>query len=137
MTDRERREWLGQIDATPSAVKGMYSHRDIRRVERWVKYLSERLSILGYALGDLTIKEDWSYGDDFWKEDAVRYLGNIARLRNCVTLKDTTPEAPSITDTFDYEAANNIEQILLDIDDVANRVIKSWHFAGEIFTGEV
>ena len=50
MTEAERNEWLGVIVPKPSASKGMYTHRDMNRVESAVKQISERMRELGYLL---------------------------------------------------------------------------------------
>ena len=38
---------------------------------------------------------------------------------------------------LNYVKANNIEQILLDLDALIDKLIKSWYFSGELYTGEV
>ena len=137
MSDEEKMEWMGTILPTPTASKGMYTSRDLNRVEMAVETLSDTLKSLGYLKSDVSVKTDWTYEDDFWRTDMARYLGNISTLRNSIGLKWDTPTAPRVTDVFDYEAANCVEKILMDIDDVTTKLTKSWQYTGDIFSGEV
>lgn len=139
MTEEERSEWLGETALTNSvsASKGMYTYNDLNRVESAVGVLEDRLQSLGYLKSNLSIKVDWTYEDDFWRTDMERYLGNVSTLRGCIALKVDTPVAPTITDRFDYESANNIEKILIDVDEVTTKLTKSWQYTGDIISGEV
>ena len=38
---------------------------------------------------------------------------------------------------LNYVKANNIEQILLDLDALITNITKSWGFSGEVYAGEV
>lgn len=135
MTEEERSEWLSETPT--SATKGMYTYRDLNRVEGVVEILSNRLRILGYLESDLSVKTDWTYKDAFWRTDMERYLKNISAIRGCLRGKWDTPVAPNITDKFDYDTANVIEKILIDVDEVSTKLTKSWHYSGEVISGEV
>ena len=137
MTDNERREWLGEISTTPSAAKGMYTHNDLNRVEKAVEELYKRLVDLSNRDLSLVVKTDWTYKDAIWRDDVVRYFGNIEKLLERVIPYPTTPTAPKITTKMDYAVANDIEKILVDIDDITMRRIDARCYAGEIFLGEV
>jgi hypothetical protein len=137
MTEIERLEWMGEIRTNPSATKGMYSYVDLNRVESAVSLLATRLKKLGHENLDLTVKTDWTYEDDFWYSDMERYLNNISMLRGCGVVKWNTPLVPSISDKFDYEAANKIEKILSDIDEMTSKRVHSRYHVGELIAGEV
>ena len=137
MSDEERAEWMGLTTPTPSASKGMYTHNDLNRVEAAVKELASRLLEFGYLKEDLDIKTDWMYTDQIWLEDIKRYYGNIGKLRDCIKVYAKTPYTPSTSRKLDYEMANEIEQILSDINDVTNKIPQSWCYAGEIMAMEV
>lgn len=130
MSVEEQEEWL-------SAMKGSYGATDMNRVEAVVKLLSERLHDLGYLHGFLITKQDWTNQDIPTKTDMDRYFGNVTAMRESITLPVGTPNAPSTGQRFDYEMANNLEKILIEIDRVTNDLQKSWLYAGDIFTGEV
>ena len=137
MSDIERREWLGEIETTPSAARGMYTHNDLNRVEKAVESISRRLFDLGYISSPLVTKTDWTYKDDVWREDMERYLGNIAELRASVATYPGIPIAPSVGSKMTYSVANNIEKILMDIDSLTTRIVDSQRYVGEIMSGEV
>ena len=115
MTDVERQEWMGEIVPVPAATKGMYTHKDLNRVEKAVKELSERMTMLGYTHPKLVIKTDWTYTDTFWRDDYERYLGNLAALVNSISVYEDTPDVPSVKDKLNYALANEIEKILVDL----------------------
>ena len=137
MTESEKKEWMGEITPTPSAAKGMYTHKDLNRVESAVKVLSERLTNLGYMNELIEVKTDWSYEDEVTRGVMERYYYNVAAIRKHSTLYSDTPEAPTIDQNLNYERANNIERILADIDEISTLIPKSWYYVGEVMSGEV
>ena len=65
------------------------------------------------------------------------YRQNIVTLRGQIAVMASTPETPASMAGLNYVKANNIEQILLDLDALIDKLIKSWHFSGELYAGEV
>ena len=130
MSAAEQAEWLAEM-------KGRYDHRDFNRVEQAVSIVSDRLRELGYAHPYLTVKTDWTRADIPAREDWERYFGNVAMLRKAITVLHSTPGMPSMNDRLNFERANALEQILVDIDDVTTKISESWHCAGDIYLGEV
>ena len=136
MTENERKEWLGEIETTPAATKGMYTHVDLNRVEKAVELISLRLNEWGYGT-KLNVKTDWTYRDTFSKEDIERYLYNISALREFYIVFQDTPNAPNIDAKLDYKLANDIEKILSDVYDIADKLVQHKYYVGEIILGEV
>lgn len=136
MTEEERREWIGEIETTPAATKGMYTHNDLNRVEKAVEAISLRFKDSGYEI-QLNTKTDWTYQDTVTKADMTRYLHNISALREFLIVFSDTPKAPSIDARLNYELANDIEKILKDVYNVADGLVRSRYYTGEIFSGEV
>lgn len=130
MTEDERSEWLGQM-------KGRYDHTDWNRVEDAVRTLSERVREWGYTHPSLTTKINWTRDDVPSRTEWERYFGNVAILRNAIRVFDNTPPAPTVNQKLNYERANDLEQILTDIDDVTVKIKDSWLYAGDIYLGEV
>lgn len=137
MTEEERQEWVGNIVPTPAASKGMYSYTDLNRVEVAVEALTARLKDMGYKSSVSSVKTDWTYQNEFWWADMVRYFGNIAAIREAIVVFPDTPVAPAIGDKMDYIVANNIEKILKDVDTISTNIQESWLYAGDLFAGEV
>ena len=73
------------------------------------------------------------------------YLGDLAELRKQFALYETTPEVPprilataiNSNDGLTYTWANDIEQILMDIDVLLTNIAAGWLYSGEIYSGEV
>lgn len=130
MTEAERSEWLGRM-------KGRYDHTDWNRVEEAVRVVSERVREWGYTHPSLTTKTNWTQEDVPSHEDWERYFGNVAILRNAIPVFDETPVAPVVAQKLNYVRANNLEQILVDIDSVTEKIRDSWCYAGDIYFGEV
>ena len=137
MSALERQEWLGEITPTPSASKGMYTHNDLNRVENAVKSIVKLLEESGIDVPSMSIKTDWTYKDALRDTDVERYYSNIATLRGLFEMYNSTPKAPSIKDKLDFTLANNIEKILVDVEEIAARIIGFRYRSGEIFLGEV
>ena len=65
------------------------------------------------------------------------YRQNIATLRRQIAVMRSTPETPDTIRQLNYIRANNIEQILVDLDRLLTNIEKSWYFSGELYAGEV
>jgi hypothetical protein len=130
MTDAERSEW-------GRGMKGCYSYKDMNRVESAVETLSNKLVTLGYLKAPLSVYTTWSRGHIPFENDMTRYFGNIATLRKSLPVYHTTPEAPTIDQPFNYERANDIEKILVDLEEIITKLSQSVIYAGEKMSGEV
>ena len=136
MTEEERKEWLGEIETTPAATKGMYTHNDLNRVEKAVEAISLRFKESGYEI-QLSTKTNWTYRDILTKTDMERYLRNISILREFLVVFSNTPNVPNIDARLDYKLANDIEKIVKDVYNIADGLVRSRYYAGEIISGEV
>lgn len=137
MSASERQEWLGETSPTPAASKGMYTHNDLNRVESAVKSIVKMLEESGISVPRMTIKTDWTYKDRLMDSDIERYFSNISTLRGLFEMYSNTPKAPTVNDKLNFTLANNIEQILVDVEEIAIRIIGFRYYSGEIFLGEV
>lgn len=129
MTEGEKLEWQG-------AMKGCYNYTDMNRVEGAVMLVAERLGKLGY-ISSPSVKMNWTREDIPKREDMERYFGNVRLLRSLLPVMPETPSAPSTGDILDYKIANDLEQILLDLYRISEKITDSWCYAGEIYSGEV
>jgi hypothetical protein len=118
-------------------MKGAYNYEDMNRVESAVIFIANRLSTeLGYSVAP-DVKPTWSVTDHPTKAEMERYFSNIALLRSLLPLYPTTPAAPTTNKRMDYMVANDIEQILSDIDRQISAINQSWYYTGDVFTGEI
>ena len=130
ITDRTRADVENETD------KGFYNASDLNRVGAAVEYIAGRFAALGYAC-PVSVKKDWLTSDAPTASQLETYRQNIVTLRSRIAVMQSTPDAPASMAGLDYVKANNIEQILLDLDALINKLIKSWYFAGEVYAGEV
>lgn len=137
MTDGERREWMGEIETTPAATRGMYTHNDLNRMEKAIEAISLRFKEAGYDTPELNTKTDWTYRDTVTKTDMERCLQNVLTLRDFFIIFPDTPNVPSIDVRLNYELANDIEKILKDVYSIADGIVRARYYAGEIVSGEV
>lgn len=129
MTQKERDEWQ-------TALKGAYNYVDMNRVESAVEFIKNRLYEAGYYVYP-EVKTIWTVNDHPTKEDMDRYFGNVALLRSILPMYPTTPPPPTTQKKMDYLVANDIEQILSDVDRQITSIKQSWYYAGDVFTGEI
>ena len=130
ITDRTRADVANQTD------KGFYNASDLNRVGAAVEYIAGRFTALGYAC-PVTVKKDWLTSDAPTTSQLATYRQNIVTLRALIAVMQSTPEAPASMAGLNYVKANNIEQILLDLDALITNITKSWCFSGELYAGEV
>ena len=109
ITDRTRADVANQTD------KGFYNASDLNRVGAAVEYIAGRFTALGYAC-PVTVKKDWLTSGAPTASQMESYRQNIVTLRGQIAVMQSTPEAPASMAGLNYVKANNIEQILADID---------------------
>jgi len=129
LSEEERAEWA-------SAMKGAYNHTDLNRVEGAVQYIAERLTANGYIFRP-EVKTSWTLRELPTRADFDRYFENVKILRGMLSTYSTTPLAPTTKRKLDYQMANDLEKILVDIDDLITKMEQSWLYSNDIFCGEV
>lgn len=129
MTDEEKSEW-------ETSLKGAYNHTDMNRVESVVEYVANRLTEAGYVVLPI-VKKNWNGNDKPTLDDIKRYMKNIADIRAALTIFSTTPEAPTTEKRLTYRMANDMEQILLDVDDLISRMASAYFYSNDLYSGEV
>lgn len=129
MSDAEKAEWL-------SGLKGTYNAQDLNRVESAVDYVAGRLQSFGNAV-EVYPKKGWTTNDVPTVSPMKRYLNDVAALRAVLAVLPTTPEVPPDMDGLTYTEANNIEQILTDIDHLITNMTFAWMYSGDLYAGEV
>ena len=129
MTADEKAEWETQL-------KGAYNYTDMNRVESAVEYVANRLTEAGYVVIPV-IKKNWSKTDKPTLEDFNRYMKNISDIRSALTTYETTPDAPTTRKKLSFQVANDIEQILTDVDDLISKMISAYFCLGDLYSGEI
>lgn len=129
MTPEERSEW-------EIGLKGAYNCTDLNRVQSAVRYLADRFAGVGYSV-TLSEAKTWTVQDVPTLTDMQNYLADVEAIRGVLTLLKTTPLVPDTMVGLTYIKANNIEQILLDVDRLLSNMIAGFIYSGDIFGGEL
>ena len=129
LTSKERFEW-------ETGLKGAYNYTDLNRVQSAIRFLQERFSDVGYYVS-LSDQKTWTLQDAPTLADMTEYLADVRAIRGMLTLLKTTPSVPDTMVGFTYSEANDIEQILLDVDMLLSNTIASFAYSGDIFGGEL
>lgn len=123
-------------DVANKTAKGFYNASDLNRVGAAVQYVAERFAAQGYTVA-VSPKTDWLASDIPTASELETYRQNIASLRALLAVMKSTPETPETMLFLDYIKANDIEQILLDLDTLLTNAARAWYQSGEIYAGEV
>lgn len=129
LTNAERAEWLAPM-------KGAYNYTDLNRVEDAVQYLAVRLREYGYR-ADIGETKTWDMNSVPTLADMNRYLENVRAIRNAFSTLSTTPFVADSMRGFTFKEANDIEQILFDVNRLLENMISVWFFGGDLYSGEV
>lgn len=129
MSDTEKAAWT-------AGLKGAYNAADLNRVGAAVAYVADRLADAGYH-APVAPKQDWQMQDIPTPAQMQRYLADIGTIRAALTVMPSTPDAPASMDKLTYTDANDIEQILLDVDALLTNASLAWYQSGEVYAGEV
>lgn len=133
MTDTEKAEWL------TGTMKGAYNKADLNRVGECLNYLHDRLKDANYITYQTTFtaKTNWTITSIPTPTDLTHYLKCVSNIREAMTQFATTPPAPSDTGGLNYEEANNIEKILLDVETLINNMLAARVYCNDVFAGEL
>lgn len=131
--------------------RGAYNASDLNRVSACVADLVRRLNGAGYAVpGYSRVKIErassrlpdldpytWYETDAPTESEAAQYLANVAAVRRVLAVLSSTPAAPESMEGLTVGMANDIEQILADVDALITHLRSAWHYSGELYAGEV
>lgn len=131
MTPEELAEW-------EAGMKGSYNVSDLNRVGSALAYLRSELIKAGYITGiEFEPKTNWTEKDVPTLQEYAQYVYAVDFVRYALAWYKTTPEAPNILGKLDFQGANDIEQILLDVDELLTKTNARPHYCGELYCGEI
>lgn len=128
-TAAEQTEWASDLN-------GAYNASDLNRVGAAVAYVAGRLNGYGCAV-TVTPKQDWTGSDIPTAGQMAAYLQDVATLRGAISVMASTPPTPDSASGLTWQEANDIEQILLDVDELLTRMAAAWFYSGDLYAGEV
>ena len=128
MTADEKTEWN-------AGLKGAYNAADLNRVGQACADLYTALAGAGYAVpGYTALKTDWTNSDRPTKAQLTTYLSTVSAIK---AVLPAVTDLPSTMKSLTYEGANNIEKLLVEVDDILNRIIAVYIRSGEWNSGNV
>ena len=127
------RTWEDVIHRT---TKGCYTADDFNRVGTAIVYLAEKLNEYGYH-PSVDVKINWFVSDIPPLSLMETYLANVQALINAYYTLTTTPAPPASMANLTFTDANNIEQILLDMNTLLENMIAQFKFSDTFYCGEV
>lgn len=131
MTEAEREEWAGDM-------KGAYNASDINRVSETLDLLCVQLKIAGYLRGDeFELRADWEKNEIPTAAEFSAYLKAVETIREAMAQYRTTPPTPIDNGSLDFQGANDIEHILLDVEELIDKMLQARFWMGELFSGEI
>lgn len=114
--------------------KGAYNYTDLNRVGAVINAINESLLAEGYGTEGLTMRTDWAEKDPFYPSDLAEYLNGVDELKNGIPLPSAAPETPNAFQPFSN--ANQIEEILLLVSEILEKMMKTYRYADTFFCGE-
>ena len=131
MTDEEKAAWN-------AGLKGAYNASDLNRVGAALNYIRDRLFEARYIQPDVfEARVDWRLEEIPTVDEMTEYLGYVSVIREALGQFPTTPLVPGSANALNYSSANDIEQILVDVDGLITRMMDAVYYSGELFSGEV
>jgi hypothetical protein len=125
-TAAELSEWL-------TSLKGAYNYTDLNRVGEAIKTLAALLNGYGY-INSIEPKTDWEVGDKPNQEQMEKYLSDLQKLKDTYYVYPTTPQVPDDMVSLNYEEANNIEKILVDIEEIMNKMVAVYRYSNTFYS---
>lgn len=131
MTAAERTEWLAPM-------KGAYNYTDLNRVGAALNYVRDRLADYTYLPRNaFTARVDWTASEIPTRDELTKYLGYVSTVRGAFSRLPTTPAVPADAVRLNYREANDIEQIIFDVDLLLSNMVSAWYFSGDLYSGEL
>lgn len=126
-----------QSDVANKTKKGYYNAEDLNRVSSAMEYLVSELLKYGYNTPGYVSGPAWTPDDIPTKPQMEQYRSNVAAIRAVLEVFYTTPETPDSMEALTWVEANNIEQILIDINQLIINMSAAWFYSGDLYNGEV
>lgn len=130
LTDVEKQEFS-------AGLKGSYNYTDFKRVEDAVSYLSNLLNQYGYR-NKVELSSEETFNPEYIrvKEEIITYLDNIATLQKVYYNSNWVGKLPTIEEWLDYNGANTIEEILLNINELIEKMEAMFRYSNTFYSGE-
>lgn len=136
ITDRTRAD-VNFADARPDNAapnKGALNYQDLNRIESNCSYLAGQISSYGYDIS-ITVKTDWTMQDFPYRGEVDRIRGNVDTLLDALYRLPGSPEI-KYWDSLDWNDANSLEQNILNLDILLQRMAAVFLRCGDAHGGD-
>ena len=116
-------------------LKGARNHTDLNRIGGNLRHVRDLLIGLGHSVPEMTSRDNWTMTDIPRESDIDKIRADVAVVRAAEVTLSTTPTVPTLPLTH-YQKLNDIERILLDINELAQKITNTSYRVGEIYVGE-
>ncbi|ODU56966.1 MAG: hypothetical protein ABT01_02975 [Clostridium sp. SCN 57-10] len=124
-----------QADVEQRTAKGHYNASDLNRVGQAMLNVAARIVGMGGVCA-VNPKTDWAMQDIPTEAQMPAYLSDLAAIRAAYASLPDTPDVPGSMEHLTYGAANDIEQMLRDVDWLLTNAAAAWFYSGELYSGE-
>lgn len=125
-----------QADVEQRTAKAYYNASDLNRVGQAMLYVAARIVAMGSACV-VNPKTDWAMHDIPTETQMAAYLSDLATIRAAYAALPNTPVVPGSMEHLTYDAANDMERILQDVDMLLTNAAAVWRYSGtDLYSGE-
>lgn len=118
-----------------SNLKGAYTYVDLNRVGEACAYLYDLFTNLGYmVVGYTALKTDWAEEDKPTIADFEKYITTITAIKDVLP---TVTEIPDGIAGLSFDGANNIEEMLIEVDTLIYNLSSIFIYSGMTYSGIV
>lgn len=114
--------------------RGTLTINTLNRIEAKQQYLADMLNLYAYPI-KIETKSNWNSTDLFDEKNHLRILQNLLLLKEAFYVLKSSPDIPKYL--FGFIELNSVEQILVDIEFLANAMSKNWAYMGEYYMGGI
>ena len=122
-------------DVAAKNSNGTYNYTDLNRVNEAVDYIADMLRSYGYTV-NIESAKTWAENDIPFASEMNVYISRVRALA-VIDFSPRPPTLPPGMDRLTYSGANNIEQFLLELGTIAEKIPRTWYYSGEVYGGEV
>ena len=112
--------------------RGTITVNTLNRIENKQKEIKELFFRLGISVN--IENKVWNNTEIFDEANFKRILSNLKNLVNAFCVYKNTPAVPSAS--YRYKNINSIEKILVDLEELYNKILKSFKYCGIVYCGK-
>lgn len=118
-----------------AGLKGAYKASDLNRVGEACAYLYDIFTNNGYLVpGYVALGTSWTEADKPTVADFNQYISTILAIKAMLPVVQEVPDSMS---RLNFEGANNIEKMLIEVDELLYNIISIFIYSGTVYSGMI